>query len=116
MSKVRTVIELTHGKKVLVQGIIGQMAAYHEWYYVLKRDQIFRNIRLENGKKSKQSLLRFLLSLHPSDGIRARRIDKEPILYQGMICENYLTNNLATNRKVPVFLGRMPGQWCGIGV
>lgn len=98
MSTTKTVIELTHGKKVLVQGIIGQMAACLAWYYNPKKDQILRNICLA-GKKSKQSLLRYLLSLHPGDGIRARRVDKEPVVYQGMVCENYLTNNLATNRK-----------------
>lgn len=103
-SKTKTVIELTCGKRVLVQGIIGQMAATKEWYYAppygYRPARILRNIILDNGKKSKQSLIRFLLSLKPGDGIRAKRIDKEPVISEsGEICENYLTNNLKTNRK-----------------
>jgi len=98
-SKTKTVIELTGGKKVLVQGIIGVMAATKEWYYDSTRKKIMRNVVIDR-KKTKQYLLRYLLGLTPGDGIRARRIDTEDILSEdGKICENYLTNNLTTNRK-----------------
>lgn len=97
-SNTKTVIELTQGKKVLVQGIIGQIASTKEWYYHPQKG-ILRNIVVD-GKRQKQSLIRFLLGLKPSDGIRASRINEEQIISEtGEVCENYLTNNLKTNRS-----------------
>lgn len=93
-----TVIELTQGKNVAVQGIIGAMAATKDWDYNAKNG-IRRNVVID-GKRDKEHLIRFLLSLKPHDGIRASRISKEPIVIHGKVCENYLTSNLKTNRKV----------------
>ena len=98
----QTVIELTQGRKVLVQGMIGRMAATKEWYYDAKRKTIYRNIIVDEKTKSKQSLIRFLLSLERGDGIRATRINTNLIISKTgeHLCENYLFNNLKTNRKI----------------
>jgi len=93
-----TVIELTQGKHVLVQGVIGVMAATKEWDYN-NRNQIRRNIVDKNGKRQKQSLIRFLLSLEIGDGIRASQVSKKTVMHQGHECLNYQTSNLKTNRK-----------------
>lgn len=92
----KTIIELTQGKKVLVQGIIGAMAATKDWDYHERKGtpRIQRNIVNADGKRDKQSLIRYLLSLEVGDGIRASQISKELVEYQGQLCINYLTSNL----------------------
>jgi hypothetical protein len=73
------------------------MAATKQWDWN-EKNGIRRNIVID-GKRDKEHLIRYLLDLKPGDGIRASRISKELIEYQGHLCENYLIENLKTNRN-----------------
>jgi len=97
----RTVIELTQGKFVLVQGIIGTMAVTKDWDYHERKgsQRIQRNVVNSKGKRDKQTLIRYLLGLEIGDGIRATQVSKDTVEYQGKTCIDYQTANLKTNRK-----------------
>ena len=96
------IIELTQGKKVLVQGIIGAMATSLEWYYATpyghRKRQILRNIKV-NGKKTKENLKRFLCGLKLGEKARVKTLDPSDIVIDGKSYINYLTANLQIIRK-----------------
>lgn len=95
------IIELTQGKMVLVQGIIGEMAARQNWYYASpygrRGKQVLRVIparKSPTGKRIKESLKRFLCGLKPGEKAQVRILDKSDVNIDGKMYINYLTNNL----------------------